>query len=482
MPAKIPRLLWLVVPLAWVVYFYGLSAAGLFGPDEPRYASIGREMARSGDWVTPRLWGEAWFEKPALLYWLTAAAYKLGLGPETAPRLPIAVLSCAFLGFFWWFLRREFGDRIAWFACLVLGSTVSWIVFSQAGVTDLPLAAAFSASMLLALPWVARRDIRYLPAAAALLGFAVLAKGLLPIVLAAPLALRFKYWRDLVRPRVLLPFFVVALPWYAACYLRNGREFIDVFFLQHQFGRFVSGALQHVQPWWFYLPVLAGLVLPWTPLLLLLARRSLYRDPRCAFLLAWVLFGFVFFSAATNKLPGYLLPLIPAISALVAIALDQANRPRLLLAASALLLAVFPIAAPVLPAALAGGLSHAPSPAFHPSCLLPIVAAGGAWILESRARRIEAAFVIAAGCAAGIGYLKIRTLPEVDHLASARALARQIAASHLSVCADPIRRDWRYGLNYYTVVPVPACPAAAPGARIVQETGETPHLVLTGPR
>ena len=68
MPRKIPRLLWLAVPLAYFLYFYRLDAAGLIGPDEPRYASIGREMARSGDWITPRLWGLPWFEKPALLY------------------------------------------------------------------------------------------------------------------------------------------------------------------------------------------------------------------------------------------------------------------------------------------------------------------------------------------------------------------------------------------------------------------------------
>src|SRR5690349_20842611 len=145
----------------------------MLGPDEPRYAAIGRAMAGSGDWVTPRLWGEPWFEKPALLYWLTAAAFRIGLGPETAPRLPIALLSCAFLGFYWWILQREFGVRAAWLACLILGTAVSWIAFSQAGVTDLPLASTFSAAMLLTLPWVAKRDTRHLPVAAALLGLAV---------------------------------------------------------------------------------------------------------------------------------------------------------------------------------------------------------------------------------------------------------------------------------------------------------------------
>ena len=63
---------------------WGLGSLPLVGPDEPRYAAIGREMARSRDWVTPRLWGEAWFEKPALLYWMTGAGFRLGLGDELA--------------------------------------------------------------------------------------------------------------------------------------------------------------------------------------------------------------------------------------------------------------------------------------------------------------------------------------------------------------------------------------------------------------
>ena len=327
MPRKIPRIVWVAPALVYLLYFFRLSAAGMLGADEPRYAAIGREMARSGDWITPRLWGQPWFEKPALLYWMSGGAFRLGLGPDLAPRLPVALLAVAFLVFFWWILWREFGCRAAWLSTLILGTTAGWIGFSQVGVTDLPLTATFSAAMLLALPWIARRDTRYLPAAAALLGFAVLAKGLLPLVLAAPLLVAWRYWRDLVRPRVILPFLVVALPWYVLCYLRNGYPFIDVFFVQHQFGRFVSGALMHVQPWWFYLPCLAGLLLPWTPLLALAAKRPAYRDPRRLFLLLWLGFGLVFFSAAANKLPGYVLPLIPAVAVLLGTALDEAESP-----------------------------------------------------------------------------------------------------------------------------------------------------------
>src|SRR5713226_5812190 len=106
---RFPKQLFLAIPLLYLLYFFGLTSAGLLGPDEPRYAAISREMAQSGDWITPSLWGEPWFEKPALLYWMEGAAFRLGLNEDLAPRLPVAVLSVTFLIFFYWILRREFG-------------------------------------------------------------------------------------------------------------------------------------------------------------------------------------------------------------------------------------------------------------------------------------------------------------------------------------------------------------------------------------
>src|SRR5450432_1915075 len=102
----------------YILYFYNLTAMGMIGPDEPRYASIGREMARSGDWITPRLWGRPWFEKPPLLYWLTALAFRLGFGEDLAPRVPVALCAALFLMFFQWILSREFGARAGWAALL----------------------------------------------------------------------------------------------------------------------------------------------------------------------------------------------------------------------------------------------------------------------------------------------------------------------------------------------------------------------------
>jgi len=471
--------MWLAVPLAGILYFYGLTGAGLLGPDEPRYASVARQMARSGDWVTPRLWGEPWFEKPPLLYWMTSAGFRLGLGPELAPRLPVAALSLAFLGFYWWILRREFGAQPAWYAILILGTSAGWVGFSQIGVTDLPLTATFSAAMLLALPWLAKGDRRPLPLTAALLGLAVLAKGLVPLVLALPLLLRGRL-RDLVRWRVVAPFLLLALPWYVLCYLRNGRTFLDVFFWQQQFGRFTSPALQHLQPWWFYFPVLLGGLLPWTPLALLVMRRGEWRDPRRAFLVAWMLFGFLFFSLAVNKLPGYVLPLLPATCALMGISLAEAPATGFasagLIGACSLLLVLFPMAGRTLPAAVVSGLTHVPKPPLEWTWLLPAGVSVLVWLLARRCRRWGAVSVVAATTAAWILWLKSTSVAEIDRQASARTLWRELEPRRAEVCIETVNRNTRYGLNYYSGEPLPDCATEPRPLAVRQAAGEPPSL------
>lgn len=469
-------MVWAVLPLAYLLYFYGLGAVGLLGKDEPRYASVAREMARSGDWVTPRLWGQPWFEKPALSYWMIGAGFRLGLGPDLAPRLPMALLALAFLGFYWWILRREFGGRAAWMAALILGTTGMWLGYSQVGVTDLPLAATFSAAMLLCLPWVARRDGKLLPVAAALLGLAALAKGLVPLALAVPLVWWMKARRQVPLLRTIAAFSVVALPWYLLCYWRNGRAFFDDFILKQHFARITSSSLMHVQPWWFYLRWLPGELLPWTPLLLLLAGREAYRDPRRRFLLALVLFGLLVFSIPVNKLPGYVLPLIPAIAALMGVALDDAADARLCLAGCGLVLMAFPVAAAVLPDALNRGLTRVALPAFQPAWLLAVAPAAVAWWLEGRGKRLAAVFVVAAGVSVGVFYLKWAVAPELNRAVSARDLWGQIAGRAEEVCVDNVDQNWRYGLNYYSVTPLPECSGQPRPWWVRQTPGRPPQI------
>lgn len=455
-----------------VLYFYGLASTGLLGPDEPRYASIGREMARSGDWITPRLWGEPWFEKPALLYWMTAAAFRAGVGEDLAPRLPVVLASVAFLVFYWRTLRRHFGGPAARYAVAILGTSAGWLAYSYVAVTDLPMSAAFAAAMLVSLDWVQTGDRRRLPLAAALLGVAVLAKGLVPLVLAVPLLLvRPRQALDWARPLTAGAFFVVAAPWYLACWLRNGSAFPRTFFMEHQFGRFATDALQHAQPAWFYVPVLLGLLVPWTPLIMLIARRRLYTDRRRVLLLLWAGWGFVFFSAATNKLPGYVLPLAPAVAALMGLGLSETKRAQAVLCSSAVMLLAIPVAAQVLPHALAEGLSRAAAPAFSWLWLVPLALSAAVWRASSNGRALA---LVAMGTVVGVLYLKIAAFPAIDRAVSPRPLWREIESRRASVCVADIGRAWRYGLNYYSVVPLPDCETVSQPLAIMQPDSGTP--------
>ena len=457
------------------LYFFGLTRTGLIGPDEPRYAAIGRAMAATGDWITPRLWGAAWFEKPALLYWMTAAGFKLGLGPDLAPRLPVALASVAFLIYFFVALRREFGDRAAWYSAAILATSAGWLAYSHVAITDLPMSAAFGAAMfaLIAGTPGARTGL----IAGALLGLAMLAKGLVPLVLFIP-ALWFL--RNRIRDLAILftATIVVATPWYALVTFHNGTTFLNEFIWKHHFGRFLNNALQHERPLWFYVPVLAAALIPWTPLLLLLVRRSLYSDARRKFLLLWLLFVLIFFSISKNKLPSYLLPLAPPAAALMGIALAESQRARWAIPAAALCLVAIPAALPVLPQALAGGLSRAPLPKIEWTWLAPVELASVLWWLERKGRWDWALAIMAVSIAAGVLALKLIDLPVIDRAASARPLWREIAARRESVCIESMHRSWRYGLNYYSVTPLPDC---SQSPRPLQVWQEPPHPPLVRP-
>ena len=420
---------------------------GLILPDEPRYADVGRAMAQSGDWITPRLWGHPWFEKPALLYWMIGAGFKLGLGPELAPRLPVALLGLGFLGFFWFRLRHLWDPTVASYSTALLATSAGWMAYSHVAITDIPMAAFFSAALLLALD---ARTGGNAVLIAALLGLATLAKSLPPLVLFLPvLALDYRHLRQWLLPWPILTFAIVTLPWHILCTMQNGSEFLRVLFIEHQLGRFTSGALQHGQPWWFYLPVLLLLLYPWFPLML--AIPSDLRDRRIRTLLSVVLFGFVFLSAGVNKLPSYLLPLIPAICVLIGVGLARRSRPQNLIAASIAILALLPIAAGVLPGALATGIRSTPLPWTPLAIWLTLgILTGTALMFAMKKNHLFAAVALT-----GICFLWFQTavFPPIDRAASARTLWN----SQHPVCAPNLRRTVLYSLYYYSGRELPPC-------------------------
>ncbi len=458
---------WLLVPLLFG-YLLSLGGAGFVGPDEPRYASVGREMARSGDWITPRLDGQPWFEKPPLLYWMNAAGQKLGFSDEWAARLPVALASLLFLLYFFGWVEREFSRRTAFAATAILATSAGWAAFSFGAVTDLPMTAALCAALLITL-FDTRPRQGYL--AGALLGLAILAKAFVPVVLLAPALLIARR----KRLRTVVACVIVAAPWHLLCLARNGHAFWNEYFWKHQVGRFFENSLQHVQPFWYYVPVILAGLFPWTPLAALLARSKTYEDARVRFLAAWMLYGLLFFSISRNKLPGYVLPLLPALAIVLAVALEKTRGAEWWLAACGLLLIAVPAIARALPEALLSGVrrSHIVFAPGVPFAAIAIVA----WWLAWRERQTLAVFAVALAAMAGVVYIKVRTFPELDQRVSVRGFWRANPAP--DACTDWIRRDWVYGLNYYADRVLPSCEVAPPTSRRIN--GRDDQLKLEFP-
>jgi 4-amino-4-deoxy-L-arabinose transferase-like glycosyltransferase len=332
----------LIVATLYVCYFSHLGAIGFVGPDEPRYAWIARDMAETGDWVTPRLYGKPWFEKPPLFYWGAALSFKLFGVSEAAARLPSAISALLATLALAWLALRLYGAETARWLLLLLPTTVGMIGFSHAAATDMPFSGMLTIAMVCAAviigltrdenspilprtPWLALILFGFF------LGLAVLAKGPAAIILSGGAvffwALFTKRWRDafrLFQPAAISAFCLTAFPWYILCARRN-PDFFRIFIIEHNFKRFLTPEFQHTQPFWFYIPVVLVAFLPWTVSLvcaLLSGSRNLLRNRNTAefslFLLCWAGFCIIFFSISRSKLPGYVLPAVPAIGALVA--------------------------------------------------------------------------------------------------------------------------------------------------------------------
>lgn len=466
------------------LYLYKLNGAGVLGPDEPRYAAIGRRMAQTGDLVTPRLWGSPWFEKPPLLYWMAAAGTSLGLGPDLCGRLPVALLSLAFLALCFVLLKREFGFRVGAAAMALLATSAGWLAFSSLCLTDLPLACFFSLAVFLSLPVLREqpklvRLNRRFALIGVSIGLAALAKGLVPIALALPLLwfLR-RFWRKWWI--AVAAFIVIAGPWYVAVYVKNGYPFIEDFFLKHHLERLYSASLQHVQPWYYYLPVLLAGIFPWTPLLGIFFLRSKAWDSRRRCLAGVVLWGLLLFSASLNKLPGYLLPLFPSLFALIASQFESKciiQFSRGWLVACAVLAACIPLIAKILPFSLEQGrLSFQAFGSISLTAFFYIFAPIVAVLI---AKRSWAAPVLVLCIVAGGFYLKIVSYPVLDREVSARGFWRTIRSSSDRLCDGGVNRDWVYGISYYRGALLPACKGGQAELRLRTE-GHGRPVILEG--
>jgi len=342
--AQSRRTLWLWLAAA-VLWFGPLNAPHLFDPDEGRYAEIPREMVASGDWVTPRLDAIKYFEKPALQYWATAAAFQLFGEHAWTARLWPAL--CGFLGLLltWVLARSLYDQRSAGLAVIIQASSLLYLAMARIATLDMSLSFGLQIA-LCALALLAQQRSAQTGAASGrwqlpvLLGLglalAVLSKGLVGILIPGAAAVLYVLWRrDWTLPLRAQPWWGLAVlialsaPWFLLVSRRN-PEFAHFFFIVQHFQRYLSSAgFDRYQPVWFFVPVLLLGLLPWTTLLPGALRQG-WRAARAgeggtAMLIVWAAFVFAFFSLSQSKLIPYILPLLPALALLMGRSLAAAS-------------------------------------------------------------------------------------------------------------------------------------------------------------
>jgi 4-amino-4-deoxy-L-arabinose transferase-like glycosyltransferase len=296
-------------------------------------------MVASGDWNTPRLNDIKYFEKPALQYWATAAAYTL-FGEHAWTARLWSVLT-GFLGVFMVYFtgRRLFGKPAGWYAALVLGSSLLWVLMAHVNTLDMGVSFFLSASVCAFL--LAQQDSadartrgRWMLAAWVAVALAVLSKGLIGLVLPGTALILYvlieRDWRlagrlHLAAGTALL--LALTLPWFVAV-SRANPEFFHFFFIHEHFERFLTKQAGRYQPPWYFIPVLLAGMLPWTLTLFDALARAWKREPHQRFqaqrfLLLWSAVVFLFFSASDSKLVSYILPIFPALALLIGVRLTQ---------------------------------------------------------------------------------------------------------------------------------------------------------------
>ncbi|HKC62718.1 MAG TPA: phospholipid carrier-dependent glycosyltransferase [Pyrinomonadaceae bacterium] len=332
-------------------YLYGLGQMPLVGPDEPRYAEVAREMFLRGDFVTPTLGGYTWFEKPALLYWIMMGSYKLFGFTEFAARFGPALAGILSTFFIYWLGSRidkgsdeeKRSDGVGLWSGVAFASSLGAIVFSRGASFDILLTMTVTLALVcFFIAEIERSEKRRRILLAVFyfaIGLSLLAKGLVGIIIpAGVVGLYYLLRREWPGKNLLLSMLwgvplalAVAAIWYAPVTVRHGWTFIDQFFIQHHFERFVSNKFHHPQPFYFYPPVMILMTLPWTAFLIAQigqVRRFGWREENVMskanlFALAWLLAPILFFSFSVSKLPGYILPALPGAALLAGIRLSR---------------------------------------------------------------------------------------------------------------------------------------------------------------
>jgi 4-amino-4-deoxy-L-arabinose transferase-like glycosyltransferase len=463
------------------LFFYGMGQFGLIGADEPRYAQVAREMLERKDWITPVLGGHAWLEKPPLYYWQAILAYAVFGVSDVAARVPAAVDATLLVIVVYLFFRR-FRRGVEVDAALITASGAGVIGYAHAASMDMALAAAFGVGMLSWWAWRESGKRIYLTLFYFCMALGMLAKGpvapLLAAVVIVLFALAVRDFRVLVKtlwlPGILL-FCAIALPWYVAVQMRN-QQFFREFILQHNLARFSSNLYHHREPFWYYLPVTAVALMPWTVFVIAAVVESvrIWWAERQAvsaetdlelqfrvFACCWLIVPVAFFSLSQSKLPGYILPAIPAGAVLLAdylrrhLTQQQEKEPAV--SKGLAILHALVAATPIVPAVLIAYLvTQHRLPAGRPRlvaiAIAIVLAAAIALTLTSRLRLRMLRFVTLIPVVLAVAAVLKLGANSIDQTLSARPLAVELAGvetHRLPLAVYGVSREMEYGLTFY---------------------------------
>ncbi len=472
------------------LFFYGLGNFGLIGADEPRYAQIAREMLERRDFITPVLHGRPWLEKPVLYYWLAAASYAVFGVSDWAARLPCTVLASALVFAVYFFLRR-FRPGTQLNGALMTAASAGLAGFSRGASTDMPLAAFFVGGMLSWFAWHQTARRRWLLLFYLCIGIGTLAKGPVAPVLAALVIGLYALlrrdlgliWRTLWLPGILA-FLAAALPWYAAVQLRT-PEFFHEFVIRHNLARYALNIYAHKYPHWFYVPTLLLGVMPWTTFAIaaLVDAVKRWRRPVApegalpAFLAAWMVVIFAFFSISESKLPGYILPVFPACTMLLAVWLqprEQGRAPAWMTAVHALLLGTLTTAVLLTPYLFLQRLQPIPPAALKIGIVVGVVLAAAVFLTIHLRGLAMLRFATLAAAVLLFAYILRVDAISIDRMVSARPVARelqQLGAGQEPIAVYKTNRQVEYGLAFYRNQPIDRYERA--------EVPQVDHLVIT---
>lgn len=314
------------------LYLAGNQLLAITDTAESNYALTAKEMVLSGDWISPRIYGRYWYDKPIFYYWELALSFALFGFNEMAARLPAAILGSASVLFTYWFARRTYGEKTGWLSAIILGTSVECWILSKAVITDSTLFLFMSGAVaFFYLGYTENRkyySLCYLFAA-----LATLTKGPIGILLPGLACLLFLLYKKDLKEMAhvhllsgLALFILIAGAWYGTmCYL-HGKDFLLNFIGVHNVLRATVSEHPSHNKWYFYLMIYFIGFAPWSffiPFSLFhrwkerkLNLRS--ADDMTQLLVIYAFVIFLFFQLVATKYTTYTFPALFSLSILTA--------------------------------------------------------------------------------------------------------------------------------------------------------------------